>query len=52
MTEEEIHAAIIDDPDAKPTDESFCKDARVVMPLPKQSVTLRLDGGILAFGGC
>ena len=30
MTHEEIHAAIIDDPDAKPTDEAFWKDARVV----------------------
>ena len=35
MTEEEVHAAIIDDPDAKPTDEAFWKDARVVMPRRK-----------------
>jgi len=28
MTDEEVHAAIIDDPDATPTDEAFWKDAR------------------------
>jgi uncharacterized protein (DUF4415 family) len=47
MTDEEIHAAIIDDPDATPTDEAFWKDARLVMPRPKKTVTIRLDADLL-----
>jgi uncharacterized protein (DUF4415 family) len=47
MTDEEIHAAIIDDPDAKPTDEDFWKDARLVMPRRKETVTMRLDADLL-----
>jgi uncharacterized protein (DUF4415 family) len=47
MTDEEVHAAIIDDPDAKPTDEAFWKDARVVMPRRKATVTMRLDADLL-----
>jgi uncharacterized protein (DUF4415 family) len=47
MTEAEIHAAIIDDPDAKPTDETFWKDARVVTPRRKETVTMRLDADLL-----
>jgi hypothetical protein len=41
MTDEEVHAALIDDPDAQPTDEAFWKDARVVIPRRKESVTMR-----------
>jgi uncharacterized protein (DUF4415 family) len=47
MTDEEIHAAIIDDPDANPTDEAFWKEARVVMPRRKETVTTRLDADLL-----
>ncbi len=47
MTDEEIHTAIIDDPDAKPTDEAFWKEARVVMPRRKETVTMRLDADLL-----
>ena len=47
MTDEEVHAAIIDDPDAKPTDEAFWKDARVVLPRRKATVTMRLDADLL-----
>jgi uncharacterized protein (DUF4415 family) len=47
MNDEEIHAAIIDDPDAKPTDEAFWKEARVVMPRRKETVTMRLDADLL-----
>ena len=46
MADEEIHAAIIGDPDAKPTDEAFWKDARVVMPRRKATVTMRLDADL------
>src|ERR1700730_10785763 len=47
MTEDEVHAAIIDDPDARPTDEAFWKEARVVMPRRKATVTMRLDADLL-----
>ena len=47
MTDEEIHAAIIEDPDAKATDEGFWKEARVVMPRRKETVTIQLDADLL-----
>jgi len=47
MTDEEVHTALIDDPDAQPTDETFWKDARVVMPRRKETVTMRLDAELL-----
>jgi uncharacterized protein (DUF4415 family) len=46
-TAEEIHAAVIEDPDAKATDEGLWKDARVVMPRRKETVTMRLDADLL-----
>jgi uncharacterized protein (DUF4415 family) len=33
----------------KPTDEGFWKTAHVVMPQPKQTVTMRLDADLLAW---
>ena len=47
MTDEEVHTALIDDPDAQPTDETFWKDARVVMARRKETVTMRLDAELL-----
>jgi len=47
MTDEEVHTALIDDPDAQPTDETFWRDARVVMPRRKETVTMRLDADLL-----
>ena len=47
MTDEQVHAAIIEDPDAKPTDEVFWEEARVVMPRRKETVTIRLDADLL-----
>jgi uncharacterized protein (DUF4415 family) len=47
MTDGEIRAAIVDDPDAQPTDEAFWKEARVVMPRRKEIVTMRLDADLL-----
>ena len=47
MTDEEVHTALIDDPDAQPTDETFWRDARVVMPRRKETVTMRLDAELL-----
>jgi uncharacterized protein (DUF4415 family) len=52
MTDEEIHAAIIDDADAKPTEEAFWKEARVVMPRRKVTVTMRLDADLLEWLRC
>jgi uncharacterized protein (DUF4415 family) len=49
MTDEEVHAGVTDDPDIKPTDESFWTEARVVMPRPKETVTMRLDSDLLAW---
>ena len=47
MTDEEVHAAIAADPEIRPTDEEFWKTARVVMPQPKKTVTMRLDADLL-----
>jgi uncharacterized protein (DUF4415 family) len=45
----ELHAAINADPDAPATDETFWKDAKVVLPLPKETVTIRLDADLPAW---
>jgi uncharacterized protein (DUF4415 family) len=47
MTDAEIHAAIINDPDAAPTDAAFWEDARLVTPRPTETVTLQLDADLL-----
>ena len=47
MTDEEIEAAARSDPDAQLTDAEFWKEAKLVMPERKQSVTLRLDKDVL-----
>jgi uncharacterized protein (DUF4415 family) len=49
MDAEEIRAGIAADPDAHATDEAFWKDARVVLPRPKETVTIRLDADLLAW---
>lgn len=47
MSDEEVHAAVLDDPDIRPTNEDFWKTARVVMPTSKKTVTMRLDADLL-----
>lgn len=47
MTDEEVHASIVDDPEIKPTDEAFWKGAHVSMPRRKTTVTMRLDADLL-----
>ena len=42
-----IRKGIEADPDAHATDEEFWKSARVVMPTPKEIVTMRLDADLL-----
>jgi uncharacterized protein (DUF4415 family) len=49
MTDHEVHAAIMNDLEVKPTDEGFWKDARIMMPKPKEAVTIRLDADLLAW---
>ena len=44
-----IRKAIEADPEARPTDAAFWKTARVVLPQPKQTVTLRLDADLLGW---
>jgi uncharacterized protein (DUF4415 family) len=49
MTEEELHANALSDPDAQPTTPEFWKNARIVYPKGKHPITLRLDGDILTW---
>lgn len=42
-----IRKGINADPDAHATDEQFWKSAKVVLPAPKQVVTIRLDADLL-----
>ena len=48
QTDDEIRRAILTDPDAAPeVDAAWFKSARVVMPKPKQAVSLRLDREVM-----
>lgn len=47
MTDDEVRAALIDDPDANPTDDKFWEDAQVLAPRSKATLTLRLDTDLL-----
>jgi uncharacterized protein (DUF4415 family) len=47
MTPADIRRGILADPNAHPTNEAFWKNARVVMPVPKEIVTMRLDADLL-----
>lgn len=42
-----IRKGIAADPEAHPADEQFWKTAKVVMPTPKEIVTIRLDADLL-----
>jgi uncharacterized protein (DUF4415 family) len=47
MSPAEIRKGIVADPDARPTDDAFWKTAKVVLPTPKEIVTMRLDVDLL-----
>lgn len=48
LTDEDIAAAIRDDPDAAPeVDEGWFASATLVMPRPKEQISIRLDRDIL-----
>ncbi len=47
LIDEQVRGAIEADPDAHATDENFWKTAKVVMPRPKETITIRLDADVL-----
>ena len=48
LTDEEIEAAVRDDPDAPPlVDESWFTTATLVMPKPKEQISIRIDRDVL-----
>jgi uncharacterized protein (DUF4415 family) len=48
LTDEEIEAAVQDDPDAAPiVDEEWFHTATFVMPKPKERISIRLDADVL-----
>lgn len=50
LTDEDIARAVAEDPDAAPTlGEEFWKNAKLVMPTPKQAISIRLDTDVLDF---
>lgn len=50
LTDDDINRAAANDPDtAPPFDESFWANARVVMPVAKQAISIRIDEDVLAY---
>ena len=49
LEDSQIRAAIKTDPMAQPTDANFWKQATVVLPQSKQTVTIRLDADLLGW---
>jgi uncharacterized protein (DUF4415 family) len=47
LSDKQIRSALDADPEVHPTDVSFWKKAEVVLPQPKQTVTIRLDADLL-----
>jgi uncharacterized protein (DUF4415 family) len=47
ISDDDVRAAIIGDPDAAPTDEEFWRGARIVLPCRKETVTIRLDADLI-----
>ncbi len=47
LKDEQVRGGIEADPDVHPTDEDFWKKAKVVMPRPKETITIRLDADVL-----
>lgn len=47
MTAGTVRKGIEADPEAHPTDAQFWKTAKVVLPVPKEIVTMRLDADLL-----
>ena len=49
LSGKDIKIAVKADPEARPTDVSFWKQAKVVLPQAKQTVTIRLDADLLGW---
>ena len=49
LTDKGIRRSIESDPEARPIDVNFWKKAKVVLPQPKQTVTIRLDADLLGW---
>ena len=47
LSDRQIHRAIEGDPEARSTDTEFWKNARVVIPAAKHTITIRLDADLL-----
>jgi uncharacterized protein (DUF4415 family) len=47
LTGAQVRKGIEEDPDARPTDEEFWKGARIVLPQPKETMTIRVDADVL-----
>jgi uncharacterized protein (DUF4415 family) len=47
LSDREIRKAIKTESEARPTDANFWKQAKVVLPQAKQTVTIRLDADLL-----
>jgi uncharacterized protein (DUF4415 family) len=47
MSDAQIRKGIESEPDVHATDEKFWRSARVVLPRPKEVVTMRLDADLL-----
>src|ERR1035438_10213566 len=47
--DKQIRSAIEPDPEARPTDVNFWKKAKVTLPRPKQTITIRLDADLLGW---
>jgi uncharacterized protein (DUF4415 family) len=49
LSDKGIRSAVQADPEARPTDADFWKQAKIVMPRAKQTVTIRLDADLLGW---
>jgi len=47
LSDRQIRRALENDPDVRPTDAEFWKNAHVVIPAAKQPITIRLDADLL-----
>ena len=47
LSDRQVRRAIETDPEARATDADFWKNARVVMPKAKETITIRLDADLL-----
>ena len=49
LSDKDIRSALESDPEVRPTDVDFWKQAKVVLPQPKKTVTIRLDADLLGW---